>query len=282
MPRVDLLQFRAGPSSTWTSVNPVLDLGEPGLETDTNKVKYGDGSTAWNSLAYPAGGGTSPFKGVYATSGALAAAHPTADPGDYAYVDAGVGSDVEIWMWDDDDADWIQGGTGGSSPPADASTPGIMKLYVGTGANGDGTITQAAITAALALKLNLAGGTLSGNLALGGNKITGSAAASANGELVRYEQLVAFSAAVDVTGVAIQFDSPKIYNAPPATPGIGNVTLNATGLVKGMVQILYHNDASEPSWPSEFVRLRGDYVPSALNVIYMNAISATRIEYVVL
>jgi hypothetical protein len=47
------IQLRRDTAATWTSNNPVLALGEPGLETDTDKVKYGDGSTAWASLGYP-------------------------------------------------------------------------------------------------------------------------------------------------------------------------------------------------------------------------------------
>lgn len=59
------------------------------------------------------------FKGVYANEAALISAHPTAAEGDYAYVDAGVASPVELWIWDDDDDEWVQsggaaGGTWGS------------------------------------------------------------------------------------------------------------------------------------------------------------------------
>lgn len=45
-------KFRRGTAAEWTTANPVLLAGEPGLETDTGKIKYGDGTTAWNSLAY--------------------------------------------------------------------------------------------------------------------------------------------------------------------------------------------------------------------------------------
>lgn len=45
-------RIRRDTAANWTSVNPVLALGEPGLETDTRRVKYGDGATAWNSLNY--------------------------------------------------------------------------------------------------------------------------------------------------------------------------------------------------------------------------------------
>lgn len=56
MGRARDIQFRAGNAALWTSVNPVLDLGEPGFESDSGKVKIGDGVTAWTALAYLAGG----------------------------------------------------------------------------------------------------------------------------------------------------------------------------------------------------------------------------------
>ena len=46
------IQIRRGLASEWTSANPILALAEQGLETDTKKIKIGDGITAWNSLAY--------------------------------------------------------------------------------------------------------------------------------------------------------------------------------------------------------------------------------------
>jgi hypothetical protein len=46
------IQLRRDTAATWASVNPVLLAGEAGLETDTSKIKIGNGSTAWNSLGY--------------------------------------------------------------------------------------------------------------------------------------------------------------------------------------------------------------------------------------
>jgi hypothetical protein len=46
------IQFRRGTAAQWTSSNPTLLAGELGLETDTNKYKIGDGTTAWTSLTY--------------------------------------------------------------------------------------------------------------------------------------------------------------------------------------------------------------------------------------
>jgi hypothetical protein len=45
-------QLRRDTAENWTTANPVMALGEPGVETNTLKVKVGDGITAWNSLGY--------------------------------------------------------------------------------------------------------------------------------------------------------------------------------------------------------------------------------------
>lgn len=39
-------------SANWTSANPILLLGQRGIETDTRLEKVGDGVTAWTSLPY--------------------------------------------------------------------------------------------------------------------------------------------------------------------------------------------------------------------------------------
>ena len=49
------IKLRRDTAANWTSANSILALGEPGIETDTTKVKYGDGTTAWVDLAYSAG-----------------------------------------------------------------------------------------------------------------------------------------------------------------------------------------------------------------------------------
>jgi len=59
------IQVRRDAAATWTSVNPTLASGEIGFETDTGKVKVGDGTTAWASLAYLAGEGGGLTDGTY-------------------------------------------------------------------------------------------------------------------------------------------------------------------------------------------------------------------------
>lgn len=46
------IQLRNGTAAEWTAKNPVLLKGEMGIETDTHKIKVGDGSTQWSNLAY--------------------------------------------------------------------------------------------------------------------------------------------------------------------------------------------------------------------------------------
>jgi hypothetical protein len=49
------IEQRYGPAAEWTSVNPVLHIGEAGHESDTGKWKLGDGVTAWIALPYKLG-----------------------------------------------------------------------------------------------------------------------------------------------------------------------------------------------------------------------------------
>jgi hypothetical protein len=46
------IKLRRDTAANWAAANPVLALAEPGLEIDTNSIKYGNGVTAWNSLPY--------------------------------------------------------------------------------------------------------------------------------------------------------------------------------------------------------------------------------------
>lgn len=51
------VQLRRDISTNWTYGNPVLKDGELGYETDTERVKIGNGTTAWTGLPYFGGGG---------------------------------------------------------------------------------------------------------------------------------------------------------------------------------------------------------------------------------
>ena len=66
----DLIQIRRDTAANWTSANPVLAQGELGAETDTSKIKIGNGSTAWTGLAYLIdAGGYATLSGVQTFTG---------------------------------------------------------------------------------------------------------------------------------------------------------------------------------------------------------------------
>jgi hypothetical protein len=46
------MQQRRGTASQWTSANPILNAGEIGWESDTNKFKIGDGTNHWTDIGY--------------------------------------------------------------------------------------------------------------------------------------------------------------------------------------------------------------------------------------
>lgn len=71
---VTQIQVRRGTASQWTSANPTLASGEWGFESDTGKVKIGNGSTAWTSLGYTgAGSVTSITAGTGLSGGTITA-----------------------------------------------------------------------------------------------------------------------------------------------------------------------------------------------------------------
>ena len=84
------MQQRRGTASQWTSANPVLNAGEMGWESDTNKFKIGDGTNHWANLDYftdinstvnPAFGTSITFEGATADSyeTTIQVTDPTAD-----------------------------------------------------------------------------------------------------------------------------------------------------------------------------------------------------------
>jgi hypothetical protein len=45
-------KLRRGTSGAWMAADPVLLEGEPGVETDTDRLKVGDGVRRWSELPY--------------------------------------------------------------------------------------------------------------------------------------------------------------------------------------------------------------------------------------
>jgi hypothetical protein len=92
-------------------------------------------------------------------------------------------------------------------------------------------------------------------------------------------EILARTLITDVTDtLAITFNSQKWYYTD-ATPATGNITDDLTGALKGIIQKIYHNDATEPTVPAGWVLIGGSYQTSVLNIIMAEWISGTRVEY---
>ena len=46
------IQFRNDTAANWTTANPILALGELGLETNTGQFKIGNGVQTWTARPY--------------------------------------------------------------------------------------------------------------------------------------------------------------------------------------------------------------------------------------
>lgn len=74
------IQFRNDIAATWTSVNPILAIGEIGLETDTGQFKIGNGSSTWTARPY--GGIVGPVSTVPGPTGPTGATGATGAQGE--------------------------------------------------------------------------------------------------------------------------------------------------------------------------------------------------------
>lgn len=116
-----LIKLRRDTSASWAQVNPTLAAGEPGLETDTLKIKYGDGSTTWNNLLYGSSAGT--------------ASLPTAS----MTVTGGVKIDGTTITINNGVISATSGGSGGSGTVL-AGTGGALAFYPGDGTAVDNAV----------------------------------------------------------------------------------------------------------------------------------------------
>lgn len=47
-----VFRLRRDTAFRWLNKNPILDVGEPGFENDTGRLKIGDGYKTWTELGY--------------------------------------------------------------------------------------------------------------------------------------------------------------------------------------------------------------------------------------
>lgn len=121
------IRLRRGSAAAWTSANPTLLEGEIGVETDTVKLKVGDGTTAWNDLDY------------------FTVAVDAGDLADLADVDIdGTPADNELLAYDAGSGDWI------NQTPAEAGVAAASHQHaagdVNSGTFDDARIAESNVT----------------------------------------------------------------------------------------------------------------------------------------
>ncbi len=130
------MQFRRGTAAQWAAANPTLYSGELGLETDTSKFKIGDGTTAWNSLAYGGLIGPTGPQGVTGPTGPQGNTGPTGPSG----VTGATGPQADTGPTGPQGltgATGPQGLTGATGPQADTGPTGPQGLTGATGPEGN-------------------------------------------------------------------------------------------------------------------------------------------------
>ena len=110
MPAINTIKVRRGTAAAWTSANPTLGDGEPGYETDTGKMKIGNGSTAWTSLAYFMPGEWN-WTTVTKTADESVTSSTTSQNDDHLFFTAANGVNYEIQMYV-----WYVSPVGGGTP----------------------------------------------------------------------------------------------------------------------------------------------------------------------
>ncbi len=142
------IQMRRGTASQWTSSNPTLAAGEWGLETDTDKYKIGDGSTAWTSLGYSSLPSTAITNTVVDAKGDIVAA--TADN---TVSRLAVGTDTYVLTADSGEAT----GLIWAAPTTGDITAVVAGTNIGGGATGGSATVNLAIDAAVDMGTNGSG-----------------------------------------------------------------------------------------------------------------------------
>lgn len=139
--------------------NTDLAIGYIAYNADTGAFYLYNGPTRTDINNYTQISGTDHFKGIYVSSASLISSVPSADPGDYAFVDEGVDYPVELWIWDEDDTEWIQSGATGGTV---LSVTGTTNRITSTGGATPVIDIDAAYDAIVAAKAPIASPTFTG------------------------------------------------------------------------------------------------------------------------
>ena len=210
------IQLRRDTASNWTTNNPTLAEGEFAIETDTDKYKIGDGSTAWTSLGYS----SLPSNVLPLTGGAMTGAittNSTFDGVDIATRDAILTSTTTT-------ADAALPKAGGAMTGAITTNSTFDGVDIATR---DAVLTSTTATANAALPK--AGGTLSGAI-VGADQIISAPVLKDVGETCVANATSGSTDTIDLTdgnvhNVTLTANCTFTFSNPPASGTSGSFTL---------------------------------------------------------
>lgn len=104
-----IVKLKRGTEARWAELNPILDKGEPGFVSDANKLKIGDGATAWNELPYIAGESSDAQGGIIVVE-----TLPEEGENDLIYK---VNSTQKLYIWNSLTKEFQELGQGGTTEP---------------------------------------------------------------------------------------------------------------------------------------------------------------------
>jgi len=174
MPAITSIRFRRGTAAQWASTNPVLSAGEMGLETDTRKFKFGNGTLQWNSISYASAVGT---KGEGFLISETAPVGP--DIGDVWYCNDTTG-DLAGRSFIRYDGYWVEINPGTLGPKGDTGTIAVGTVTTGSPGS-SATITNVGTASSATLNFAIPRGDVGATGATGSTGSTGAAATIAVG-----------------------------------------------------------------------------------------------------
>ena len=183
---------------------------------------------------------------------------------------------------------YTSGGALGDRPHINIATrrsDGEIRFFAGSGTLNDSSlkVNMGVNDTKMYHDLNITGNTnISGELTietLGTGTSINNLGIDVNGNVVVGTAGGAIPESTTATTTNINFTGQTIY-FDAVTPGTGNITNTLTGAKLGLIQKIYHNDGTEPTYPAGWV-LMGDaiYFTSTLNIIYAEWAGGTRVEY---
>jgi len=243
------LQHYTNTAANFTSTNPILLVGQVGIETDdlltAPKYKIGDGVTAWNTLPYNSSGGGG-LSGL--TTNKVLKATSSTTAGDSNITDDGTTVGIV---------------TGNSQIYALPTEAGFYYFENNTGivkVNDSGTYLQHDDL----IDLNAPSVTKNGIEVATVNDV----------------DLKLNIEATQTTGASLTFLTDSVYGSI-ATPETGNITYSATSAKVGVTNIIIHNHSIAPTFGTNMKKLSGSgtYVVSVVNYIFVTYINSTEVIY---